>query len=172
MAYGQPDPGDGGSQAGPPAGPPPGGRGAVPPGAANPAFGRPTGISPAAQQTGQMGVELEARIGVSFLANQLVQLAGRLGIGSELGRSLHQAAGILAKAVPPGSIPPGAENALLHKLMLAARQNQGNISAMRQMQGGRAAGGAPAGIQTPPTPQPPQVPQMFSGQTGATSPEA
>jgi hypothetical protein len=131
----------------------------------------PTGISPATQQTGQQGVEMEARIAVNFLANQLVQLSARLGPGSELGTALHKAAGTLAKAVPPGSIPPGAEMALLHKMMMAAKQNQTNIAAMRQMPGGAAAGGQQAGMPTPPTPRPPQVPQMF-GAGGGTSPQA
>lgn len=104
---------------------------------------------------------MEARIGVSFIANQLVQLAGKLGIGSELGSVAHKAAGILAKAVPPGSIPPGAEVALLQKIMAAARQNQGNVAAMRQMGGGAAAGGPQPGMQPPSMPRPPQVPQML-----------
>jgi len=54
-------------------------------------------------------------------------------------------------------------------MMLAARQNQANVAAMRQMPGGAAAGGAPAGISTPPTPRPPMTPQMF-GAGGGTSP--
>jgi hypothetical protein len=114
---------------------------------------------------------MEARIGVNFLANQLIQLSARLGPGSELGTALHKASAILAKAVPPGSIPPGAEMALIHKMMMAAKQNQANVAAMRQMPGGAAAGGAPAGISTPPTPRPPMQPQMF-GAGGGTSPQA
>ena len=105
------------------------------------------------QNAGQQGLEMEARIGVSFLANQLAQFAGRLGIQSDLGKALHHAAGILAKAVPPGSVPPGAEQAFLQKLMLAARQNQANVAAMRQQGGG--AGGPQAGMQQPPVPRPP-----------------
>jgi hypothetical protein len=114
---------------------------------------------------------MEARIGVNFLANQLVQLSARLGPGSQLGAALHRAAGVLAKAVPPGSIPPGAEMALLHKMMMAARQNQTNIAAMRQMPGGAAAGGPQAGMGVPPTPRPPMTPQMF-GAGGGTAPQA
>jgi hypothetical protein len=106
---------------------------------------------------------MEARIGVNFLANQLAQMAGRLGIGSELGSALHKAAGILSKAVPPGSIPPGAEVALMQKMQMAMRQNQANVAAMRQMPGGQNAGGGQAGIQPPPTPRPPQMPQMIGG---------
>ena len=104
------------------------------------------------QNAGQQGLEMEARIGVSFLANQLAQFAGRLGIQSDLGKALHHAAGILAQAVPPGSVPPGAEQAFLQKLMLAARQNQANVAAMRQ----QGAGGPPqAGAPAAPVPRPP-----------------
>ena len=169
---------DNGQDAGPGGGgPPPSPMGApgrgggsppgVPPGS-QPAYGMPTGISPASQETGQQGLEMEARIGANFLANQLVQLSARLGPGSSLGAALHRAAGVLAKAVPPGSIPPGAEMALIHKIMLAAKQNQANVAAMRQMPGGQAAGGAQAGMPTPPTPKPPQMPQMFGAGGGAS----
>lgn len=172
------DPGGGGGPPSPPPGAPPGGTatrgignaGGVP-GGSQPAYGMPTGISPATQQTGQQGLEMEARIGVNFLANQLVQLSARLGPGSELGAALHKAAGVLAKAVPPGSIPPGAEMALLHKMMMASKQNQANVAAMRQMPGGAAAGGAQPGMPPPPTPRPPSMPQMF-GAGGGTSPGA
>lgn len=103
---------------------------------------------------------MEARVGVSFLANQLAQMAGRLGIHNELGSALHKAAGILAKAVPPGSVPPGAEQAMIQKLMMAARQNQANVAAMRQAGGGGGPGPAQqAGMAPPPMPRPPTMPQ-------------
>lgn len=142
-----------------------------PPGAGQPQFGQPTGISPATQQTGQQGAEMEARIVVNFLANQMVQLVARLGPGSELGSAIHRAAGVLAKAVPPGSIPPGAEVALLQKLMMAQKQNQANVAAMRQQPGGVAAGGQQAGMPpAPPMPRPPPMPPSFGGMGGGTSP--
>ena len=113
---------------------------------------------------------MEARIAVNFLANQLVQLVARLGPGSQLGSAVHKAAGILAKAVPPGSIPPGAEVALVQKLMAAAKQNQANVAAMRQQPGGAAAGGPQAGMSAPPMPRPPSMPPQFGGMGGGTSP--
>ena len=162
------DTGPGGGGPPPSPGAPPGGSAGMPSGS-QPAYGMPTGISPATQQTGQQGLEMEARIGVNFLANQLVQLSARLGPGSQLGAALHKAAGVLAKAVPPGSIPPEAEQALMQKLILAAKQNHANVAAMRQMPGGQSAGGDQPGMPTPPTPRPPQMPQMF-GAGGGTSP--
>lgn len=114
---------------------------------------------------------MEARIVVNFLANQMVQLVARLGPGSELGSAIHRAAGVLAKAVPPGSIPPGAEVALLQKLMMAQKQNQANVAAMRQQPGGVAAGGQQAGMPpAPPMPRPPPMPPSFGGMGGGTSP--
>lgn len=97
---------------------------------------------------------MEARIAVNFLANRLTEMAGKLGITSELGKAMHKAAGILAKAVPPGSIPPGAEVAQAQKMQMAGRQNAANIAAMRQS----GAGGAPGGA--PPVPRPPVMPQQ------------
>ena len=95
---------------------------------------------------------MQARVGVSFLANQLTQMAGRLGMGSELGRALHHAAGILSKAVPPGSIPPGAEQALMERIQLAARQGMAQQAALRQM---RQGGGPQAGVPPEAVPRPP-----------------
>ena len=119
--------------------------------------------------TGNQGQEMEARVAVSFLANKLTEMAGKLCLHNELGAAMHKAAGILAKAVPPGSIPPGAEMALLHNMMLAQKQNSANVAAMRQMPGGQGAGGDQAGMPTPQAPRPPQMPQMF-GAGGGTSP--
>jgi hypothetical protein len=61
--------------------------------------------------------------------------------------------------------------ALLHKMMMAAKQNQANVAAMRQMPGGAQAGGPQAGMTPPPTPRPPMMPQMF-GSGGGTAPQA
>ena len=145
----------------------------MPPGGGQPQLGVPSGIGPATQQTGQQGMEMEARIAVNFLANQLVQLVARLGPGSQLGSAVHKAAGVLAKAVPPGSIPPGAEVALVQKLMAAAKQNQANVAAMRQQPGGVGAGGPQAGMPpAPPMPRPPPMPPQFGGMGGGTSPGA
>jgi hypothetical protein len=111
------------------------------------------------QDTGNQGAEMEARVAVNFLANRLTELAGRLGLGSELGNALHKAAGILARAVPKGSIPQGAEVAQLQRLAQAQRQNAANLAAMRQQAGGAPPGGAPGGMpQPPPTPRPPSAP--------------
>ena len=111
------------------------------------------------QDTGNQGAEMEARVAVNFLANRLTELAGRLGLGSELGNALHKAAGILARAVPKGSIPQGAEVAQMQRLAMAQRQNAANLAAMRQQAGGAAPGGAPGGMPTPPpTPRPPGMP--------------
>lgn len=123
--------------------------------------GAPTGISPAMQDTGNQGAEMEARVAVNFLANRLTELAGRLGLGSELGNALHKAAGILAKAVPKGSIPQGAEVAQIQRIMQSQRQNAANLAAMRQQAGGAPPGGAPGGMPaTPPMPRPPAQPTM------------
>jgi hypothetical protein len=110
------------------------------------------------QDTGNQGAEMEARVAVNFLANRLTELAGRLGLGSELGNALHKAAGILSKAVPRGSIPEGAEVAQMQRMALQQRQNAAALAAMRQQAGGSAPGGAPGGMPTPPpTPRPPAV---------------
>lgn len=93
---------------------------------------------------------MEARIAVNFLANRLTELAGRLGLHSELGKALHKAAGILAKAVPAGSVPQGAEVAQLQRIMQSGRQNAANVAAMRQGGGGGSPAAAP-----PPMPRPP-----------------
>jgi hypothetical protein len=108
--------------------------------------------------TGNQGAEMEARVAVNFLANRLTELAGRLGLGSELGNALHKAAGILARAVPKGSIPQGAEVAQIQRIMQSQRQNAANLAAMRQNAGGAPAGGAPGGM--PPTPQVPRPPTV------------
>lgn len=102
------------------------------------------------QPTGNQGTEMEARIAVNFLANRLTELAGRLGLHSELGKALHKAAGILAKAVPAGSVPQGAEVAQLQRIMQSGRQNAANVAAMRQGGGGGSPAAAP-----PPMPRPP-----------------
>lgn len=96
---------------------------------------------------------MEARVAVSVIANKLTEFAGRIGVSSELGRAIYKAAGILAKAVPAGSIPPGAEMAQLQKLLQAGRQNAANTAAMRQAgapPGGGAAPGAPPSVPRPP----------------------
>ena len=103
------------------------------------------------QNTGNAGAEMEARIAINFLANRMTELAGRLGLHSELGKALHKASGILAKAVPAGSVPQGAEVAQLQRIMQSGRQNAANVAAMR---GAGGAGGAPS------VPRPPAVPQM------------
>jgi len=108
------------------------------------------------QDTGNQGVEQEARVAVNILASRMTELAGRLGLGSELGNALHKAAGILAKAVPKGSITPGSEVAQMQRLALQQRQNAAALAAMRQNAGATAPGGAPGGMPTPPpTPRPP-----------------
>ena len=152
-------PAGGGGENGPPPGGPP--QPPTPPSAAGgqPPLNRPTGISPATQGAGQMGMEMQARVAVSFLANQLAMWAARLGVGSELGRALHQSAGVLSKAVPPGSIPPGAEQALMERMQLAQRQGMANQSALQQMrQGGPQAGVSPPGAPRPPGGQMSQMP--------------
>jgi hypothetical protein len=115
------------------------------------------------QDTGNQGAEMEARVAVNFLANRLTELAGRLGLGSELGNALHKAAGILARAVPKGSIPPGAEVAQIQRIMQSQRQNAANLAAMRQQAGNPPAGGAPGGMPaTPPMPRPPTAPAAMA----------
>ena len=50
--------------------------------------------------------------------------------------------------------------AMIQKLMMAARQNQANVAAMRQAGGGGGPGPAQqAGMTAPPTPRPPTMPQ-------------
>ena len=95
---------------------------------------------------------MQARVGVNFLANLLSQIASRLGVSSDLGRAVHHASGILAKAVPPGSITPGSEQALMQRIQMAQRQGQANQLALRQMQQG---GGPQAGVPSPAVPRPP-----------------
>lgn len=109
---------------------------------------------------------MEARVAAKFIADQLAILVARLGTTSQLGRALHQASMVISKTVPPGSIPPGAEQAMLQKFQAAQRQNAANIASMRQ-QGPPGAGGPQAGVQTPPTPRPPQMPQGIPGQQPA-----
>jgi hypothetical protein len=104
------------------------------------------------QATPNQGAEMEARVAVNFLANRLTELAGKLGLHSELGKALHKAAGILAKAVPPGSVPQGAEASQLQRILQSGRQNAANVAAMRQA-GGPAPGGPPT-----PAPRPPGMP--------------
>ena len=106
------------------------------------------------QNTGNAGAEMEARIAINFLANRMTELAGRLGLHSELGKALHKASGILAKAVPAGSVPQGAEVAQMQRIMQSGRQNAANVAAMRGAGGPPGAGGSPA------VPRPPAVPQM------------
>lgn len=106
---------------------------------------------------------MESRVIAKVIADQMALLVARLGTTSELGRALHQASMVISKLVPPGSVPPEAEQAVMQKFMAAQRQNAANIAAMRRM-GGPGAGGPQAGIQTPPTPRPPQMPQMMGQQ--------
>jgi hypothetical protein len=134
------------------AGAPGAGPGAAPGGPKPPAApAGPTGISPAMQGTPNQGAEMEARVAVNFLANRLTEMAGKLGLHSELGKAMHKAAGILAKAVPAGSVPQGAEVAQLQRIMQAGRQNAANVASMRQ------GGGGPPGAPTP-VPRPPSIP--------------
>lgn len=102
-------------------------------------------------ETGNQGTEMEVRIAVNFLANRLTEMAGRLGLHSELGKALHKAAGILAKAVPAGSVPQGADVAQLQRIMQSGRQNAANVAAMRQA-------GGPSGATPPQMPRPPGMP--------------
>lgn len=125
-------------------------------GAPPPGLQGPTGPSPAMSDTGQQGMEMEARVAIGFLANRMVEMAGRLGLHSDLGKALHKAAGILSKAVPAGSVPPGAEQAQLQRILQQSRQNAANVASMRQ-QGVPAAGGG--------APRPPTIPG--GGGTGA-----
>jgi hypothetical protein len=104
---------------------------------------------------------MTVRIQVGQLANRLADLAGKLGLSSELGEALHKAAGILAKAVPRGSIPQGAEVATAQRLDQQQRQNAANVAAMRMAQGG---GGAPS---TPRPPNMPGAPGVPGGGAGA-----
>lgn len=106
------------------------------------------------QNTGQQGAEMEARIGVSIIAQRLAEMSTKLGLSSELGKALHKAAGILAKAVPAGTIPPGADVAQAQKMGQAQRQNAANVAAMRQSGAAAPPGGAP------PMPRPPMMPQQ------------
>ena len=116
---------------------------------------------------------MEGRVLVNLLANQLMLLVAKLGPGSKLGSAVHKAAGVLSQAVPPGSIPPGADVALVEKMMSAMRQNQANVAAMRQQPGGVGAGGQQAGMPpAPPMPRPPPMPPQFGGMGGGTSPAA
>lgn len=109
--------------------------------------------------TGQQGTEMEARVAIGFLANRMVEMAGRLGLHSDLGKALHKAAGILSKAVPAGSIPPGSEQAQLQRILQSSRQNAANVASMRSQ--GASAGGMGGGG----APRPPTIPG--GGGTGA-----
>ena len=96
---------------------------------------------------------MQARIMASMLASRMAMFSGVLGLHSELGQALNKAAQIIHKAVPPGSIPQGAEMAAAQKFDKMGRQNAANVGAMRQMGGGPA--GAP-----PQAPRPPAMPSM------------
>jgi hypothetical protein len=104
---------------------------------------------------------LEGKVAVSMLAKQLDQVAARLGFNSQLGSVVQKAAGLLAKAVPPGTVPPGAEQALLQKLFMAQKQNAANVAQMRQgAQPGAGGAGAMPGMAAPQAPRPPTMPGM------------
>lgn len=107
---------------------------------------------------------MQVRVLVPQFANMLSEMAGRIGLGSELGQALHKAAGILARAVPAESIPQGAEVAQMQRLEQQRRQNAANVAAMRGAGGG-------AGQGSPPVPRPPNMPGT-PGVPGASVPMA
>lgn len=93
---------------------------------------------------------MQVRVLIPQFANMLSEMAGRVGMGTEMGQALHKAAGILARAVPAESIPQGAEVAQMQRLEQQRRQNAANVAAMR------GAGGAGQG--NPAVPRPPNMP--------------
>jgi hypothetical protein len=107
---------------------------------------------------------MEARVWVVPVANRMSELAARIGLHTELGKALHKAAGLLASAVPPDTVPAGAELAQMQKMQQALRQNAANTAAMRQTGGPQPGGmpGAPGGMPGghPAMPRPPSIPGM------------
>jgi hypothetical protein len=97
---------------------------------------------------------MQVRVLIPKFANLLNDMATKAGITTQEGQALHKCAGILAKAVPPESVPEGGGDAQFQRMAQQDRQNQANVAAMRQSGG---AGGAA------PMPRPPNMPGAPGG---------
>lgn len=114
------------------------GAGAAPGGAAMPhppmppAQGAPPqGASPATSPVPNKGLEVAGLAELSQIVRQLEQIVPKLGISSEAGRAVAEAALKLARHVPTGSVAPGPQMTALQGLQQRQMQIQPLLAAMR-----------------------------------------
>lgn len=79
---------------------------------------------------------------VQWAVRMLERALPMLGIESEPGQAVMKALSTLSKHIAPGSTSPGIENNSLQQMMMQAKQEQPQLSLMRQMASQGAAGQA------------------------------
>lgn len=125
---------------------PPGG-GAPPPmgGAAAPMPPRPAGgAGGATMPTPNQGLEAQALAKLAVHVQALSLIAGVLPAGSDIARDLREAINKVAKHVPPGAISQGLQMTEAQKALMAQKQQQPQIAAMRAGQPATPPGMPPA----------------------------
>jgi hypothetical protein len=88
------------------------------------------------------GTEAAALAQLNIIVNALLQLAPKIGVGTDIGRAVMKSANDLAKHVPPGSTSQGVENAEMTK-MVQQRQQAQSQAALAAARGAGARSGAP-----------------------------
>ena len=110
----------------------------------------PFGSSPVTAPTPNRGQEAAALSRMAVIVSLIEQTLPMVGSGTEPGRDLIKALGILAKHVPQGGVPQGIQNSTLQKLLSQGQQQAPQLAALRAMQGGAGGAASPSPPAAPP----------------------
>lgn len=102
---------------------------------APPQGAEPAGTSsPASQPVPNRGFAAAGLARVGLVLKLMEETLPLLGSGTDAGRDLVKAIGLLSKHLPPGSVSPGIQNTAMQNAMLKQRQQQPAMAALRAAQ--------------------------------------
>ena len=90
--------------------------------------------SPASQPSPNRGFAAAGLARIGLALNILEQSLPMVGSGTDAGRDMLKAMGLLSKHIPPGSVSPGVQQTAMQGALLKQRQMQPAIAALRAQQ--------------------------------------